>query len=320
MTARPPTRATGRRAPVEAPASRSTSRSGAASCGACVGHVRAVDGVDFAIAPGQTLGLVGESGSGKSTLGRCSLRLLDPTGGDAHVRRRDVTKLADAQIRERRRGMQMVFQDPYSSFDPLATIAESMAEPMRSYLELDASGRDERVAELLRTGRPRAPSTAPVPARVLRRPAAAHRDRARARARPEAGGARRAGELLDVSTQAQVINLLGDLQDGLGLAYLFIAHDLAVVRHVSDRIAVMYLGRIVEQGPAEEVYTRPKHPYTEALLSAIPVPDPARQRGREPHRARGRHPVARRPALRLPLPHPLPVRDGRVPRSIPSRS
>jgi oligopeptide transport system ATP-binding protein len=237
-----------------------------------VGHVRAVDGVDLAVAPGQTLGLVGESGSGKSTLGRVLLRLLDPTAGTITFDGADITTLPSRQMRERRRGMQLVFQDPFSSFDPLATIADSLAEPMRNYLDLDKRQREEKVVELLRTVRldpdhrnryPREFSGGQLQRIAIARALALS---------PKLLVLDEPVSSLDVSIQADIINLLEDLQDELGLAYLFIAHDLALVRHVSDRIAVMYLGRIVEQGPAAEVYERPKHPYTEALLSDIPSP------------------------------------------------
>ena len=246
-----------------------------------VGHVRAVDGVDLAIEPGSTVGLVGESGSGKSTLGRVLTRLLDPTAGTITFDGRDITKVPSRQMREHRRGMQLVFQDPFSSFDPLATIADSLGEPMRNYLDLNKQQRDDRVCELLRTVRldpdhrnryPREFSGGQLQRIAIARALALS---------PKLLVLDEPVSSLDVSIQADIINLLGDLQDELGVAYLFIAHDLALVRHVSDRIAVMYLGRIVEQGPADEVYERPKHPYTEALLSAIPVPNPQRQRERE---------------------------------------
>jgi oligopeptide/dipeptide ABC transporter ATP-binding protein len=246
-----------------------------------VGHVRAVDGIDLTVDARSTVGLVGESGSGKSTLGRVLVRLLDPTSGTVTFDGTDITRLPERKIRALRRGMQVVFQDPYSSFDPLATIADSLAEPMRTYLDLDAKGRTERSAELLRTVRLSPDHRNRYPREFsggqLQRVAIA---RALALS-PKLLVLDEPVSSLDVSIQADVINLLGDLQEELGLAYLFIAHDLALVRHVSNRIAVMYLGRIVEQGPADEVYRRPKHPYTEALLSAIPLPNPVRQRGRE---------------------------------------
>ena len=246
-----------------------------------VGHVRAVDGVDLAVERGTTVGLVGESGSGKSTLGRVLLRLLDPTAGTVYFDGNDITNVPQRRMRTVRRGIQVVFQDPFSSFDPLATVADSLSEPMRNYLDLDKHAREERVCDLLRTVRldpdhrnryPREFSGGQLQRIAIAR-ALALSPRMLVLDEPVSS--------LDVSIQADIINLLDDLQDELGLAYLFIAHDLALVRHVSDRIAVMYLGRIIEDGPAEAVYERPKHPYTEALLSAIPVPNPRRQRERE---------------------------------------
>jgi oligopeptide/dipeptide ABC transporter ATP-binding protein len=246
-----------------------------------VGQVQAVDGVDLHVEPGTTVGLVGESGSGKSTLGRVLLRLLDPTAGTVMFDGADITRLPERKLRPLRRGMQLVFQDPYSSFDPLATIADSLAEPMRTYLDLDAEGRADRIAELLRTVRLDPDHRNRYPREFsggqLQRIAVA---RALALS-PKLLVLDEPVSSLDVSIQADIINLLADLQQELGLAFLFIAHDLALVRHVSNRIAVMYLGRIVEEGPAADVYSRPRHPYTEALLSAIPVPNPVRQRERE---------------------------------------
>jgi len=245
-----------------------------------VGHVRAVDSVDIAVEPGTTLGLVGESGSGKSTLGRVLLRLLEPSAGTVVFDGADITHVPERKVRSLRRGMQVVFQDPYSSFDPLATIADSLVEPMRNYLDLDAAARADRVTELLRMVRLEPEHRNRYPREFsggqLQRVAIA---RALALS-PKLLVLDEPVSSLDVSIQADVINLLADLQRELGVSYLFIAHDLAVVRHVSARIAVMYLGRIVEAGPANEVYARPKHPYTEALLSAIPIPNPARQRSR----------------------------------------
>ena len=246
-----------------------------------IGLVRAVDGVDLAIPTGRTLGLVGESGSGKSTVARLVLQLIEPTAGQVIVDGTDVTALAKRELRDARRHMQMVFQDPYSSLDPRQTIAETIGEPIEVHLGIKGRARDDLVTELLgQVGMGRY---------ALRRYAyefsGGQRQRiaiARALALdPQLLVLDEPVSSLDVSTQSQVVNLLTDLQERLGLTYLFIAHDLSVVRHISDQIAVMYLGRIVEQGPAEDVYTRPRHPYTEALLSAIPVPDPEYQRTRE---------------------------------------
>jgi oligopeptide/dipeptide ABC transporter ATP-binding protein len=241
--------------------------------------IRAVDGVDLSIAPGATLGLVGESGSGKSTVARLVLRLMPVTGGQVFFEGNDITNVKSGDLRDLRHRMQIVFQDPYSSFDPQATVLDSVVEPLRAQRE-GADASDARAAELFdlvglskeylhryprelsggqlqRAGIARALATNPRLV-VLDEPVSA----------------------LDVSTQAQVINLLEDLQHDLGIAFLFIAHDLAIVRHVSDRIAVMYLGRLVEEGPAAAVYDAPTHPYTYALLSAIPLPDPPAQRAR----------------------------------------
>jgi oligopeptide/dipeptide ABC transporter ATP-binding protein len=243
-------------------------------------YAQAVDGVDFEILPGQTLGLVGESGSGKSTLGRCVLRLLKIDGGELRIGGRDLTKLSRRELRAVRRNAQMIFQDPYSSFDPRATVGSSVTEPLRAHESMTRRQREARAGELVTLVGLRPQHLQRYPYQFsggqLQRLAIA-----RALAiNPQLVVCDEPVSSLDVSTQAQVINLMRELQRELGVAYLFIAHDLSVVRHVSDRIAVMYLGRIVEQGPAEAVYTSPKHPYTEALLSAVPVPDPVVQRSR----------------------------------------
>jgi oligopeptide/dipeptide ABC transporter ATP-binding protein len=231
--------------------------------------------------PGQTLGLVGESGSGKSTLGRCVLRLLGIDGGELHIDGHDVTKASRSQLRTIRRNAQMIFQDPYSSFDPRATVGSSIAEPLRAHEHLTHRERDDRAAELVGlvgltrehlTRYPYQFSGGQLQRLAIARALAIN---------PGLVVCDEPVSSLDVSTQAQVINLMRALQHDLGVAYLFIAHDLSVVRHVSHDIAVMYLGRIVEQGPAEVVYTSPKHPYTEALLSAVPVPDPVVERSRQ---------------------------------------
>jgi peptide/nickel transport system ATP-binding protein len=246
------------------------------------GSVHAVDDVDLRIAPGTTLGLVGESGSGKSTLARLVTRLIEPTNGRVELNGTDITALRGPKLRRERQGIQMVFQDPYSSLDPRQSILEVVGEPLRIHTDLNRAQRQQRVIELL--------GQVGIGPHVLgRQPhefSGGQRQRiaiARALAlEPRLLVCDEPVSALDVSTQSQVINLLSDLQDRLGLAYLFIAHDLSVVRHLSDRIAVMYLGQIIEEGDANEVYVRPTHPYTAALLSAIPVPDPDRVRAR-PH-------------------------------------
>ncbi len=245
-----------------------------------IGSVRAVDDVSLTIQPGTTLGLVGESGSGKSTLARVVLRLIDPTAGSIVVNGTDITSLRGPTLRRHRDSMQLVFQDPYSSLDPKQSIADIVGEPLAIHTSMSRAERDQRVMELL--------AQVGLGSQVLSRQphefSGGQRQRiaiARALAlEPRLLVCDEPVSALDVSTQSQVINLLTELQDELGVAYLFIAHDLSVVRHISDRIAVMYLGQIVEEGDADEVYERPTHPYTAALLSSIPIPDPARQRGR----------------------------------------
>jgi len=247
-----------------------------------VGEVRAVDGVDLTVPRGATLGLVGESGSGKSTVARLTLRLVEATSGQIWFDGQDITRLSENAMRPLRRQMQMVFQDPYSSFDPTSPLADSVGEPLRTHDRVARTDADERLGALFDlVGLPKAYLE-----RYPNQMSGGQLQRAAiARALAVDTSVLVLDEpvsALDVSTQAQVINLLQDLQQTLGIAYVFIAHDLSIVRHVSDRIAVMYLGRIVEEGPAGQVYDHPTHPYTAALLSAVLDPNPRRRgdRGR----------------------------------------
>jgi len=244
-----------------------------------VSWVRAVDEVDFDINRGETLGVVGESGCGKTTVGRSILRLVEPTDGEIYFEGRDIVKLNEKEMQKLRRDMQIVFQDPYWSLNPRMMVKDIVSEPLETHLKLGKKDRDERVIELLelvglgseaawkyphefsggqkqRVGISRALATNPK-FLVLDEPTS----------------------MLDVSVQAHIINLIGELQEKLNLTYLFISHNLSVIQHLSDRIAVMYLGKLVEVGDVNEIFERPLHPYTRALLEAIPVPDPDIRKG-----------------------------------------
>lgn len=246
-----------------------------------VGDVKAVDGITFDIKRGETLGLVGESGCGKTTVGRTILRLYDPTEGHIYFEGTDIATISQRDMRRLRRRMQMVFQDPYSSLNPRQNVGNIVGEPMRVHGLASSSEADKKVRHLL--------DVVGLPENSMNRYphefSGGQRQRiglARALAvNPDLIVADEPVSALDVSIQAQAINLLEDLQDEFDLTYLFIAHDLAVVRHISDRVAVMYLGKIVEVAPADALYTDPLHPYTMALLSAVPIPDPDVESKRE---------------------------------------
>jgi peptide/nickel transport system ATP-binding protein len=257
-----------------------------------VGEVKAVDGVSFDVSEGETLGLVGESGSGKSTTGYCILQLMKPTSGSVRFEGAELTELGREDLRRMRREMQIVFQDPYSSLDPRMTVGDIVAEPLTVHGIGNRRDRAARVRELLDVVGFNPSFTNRYPHEF----SGGQRQRigiARALAlSPKLIVCDEPVSALDVSIQAQILNLLKDLQRDFGLTYLFIAHDLAVVRSMSDRIAVMNKGQLVELGPAEEVYTNPKDDYTRALLSAVPIPDPRAMKERKAARRKLRHALA----------------------------
>ncbi|MGH2442752.1 MAG: ABC transporter ATP-binding protein, partial [Chloroflexota bacterium] len=246
-----------------------------------VGAVHAVTQVDLNVFEGETLGLVGESGSGKTTLGRALLKLVPTTTGEIKFDDKDITKLSPNKFRPFRQDMQMIFQDPFGSLDPRMTVAQIVAEPLSNYGKGNKKEQRAQVQELLRI-------VGLNPGHINRYPhefSGGQRQRvgiARALAlRPKLVIADEPVSALDVSIQAQVLNLLEQLQSEFGLTYLFVAHNLSVVRHISDRVAVMYLGHVVEQAESEDLYSAPLHPYTQALMSAIPLPDPIQERKKQ---------------------------------------
>ncbi len=278
-----------------------------------VGHVKAVDGVSFELHKGETLGIVGESGCGKSTLGRLLMRLEEPTSGTVTFDGVDMYAQKGRAMRRLRRDIQIVFQDPYTSLNPRKTVGDIVGEPFDIHPDVvPKKGRRKAVQELLDL-------VGLNPEHINRYPhqfSGGQRQRigiARGIAlNPKVLICDEPVSALDVSVQAQVVNLMEKLQDELGLAYVFIAHDLSVVRHISDRVGVMYLGKMAELGEEDEIYARPTHPYTQALLSAVPVPDPTLRDKREQIMLHGRRAVAGQPSVGLPVPHAVLQGSGQV--------
>ncbi len=269
--------------------------------------MRAVDGVSFTLREGETLGLVGESGCGKSTLCRAILQLTTPTSGSVRFAGQELVGRSRRELRPMRRQMQMIFQDPFASLNPRKRVGQIIGDPLELHGLASGAELKRRVQDLL----DRVGLQAEHYNRFPHEFSGGQRQRigiARALAlRPKLIVADEPVSALDVSVQAQIINLLEDVQDEFGLSYLFVAHDLGVVRHVSDRIAVMYLGKIVEDSGADELYDKPIHPYTNALLSAVPIPDPRRNSARERLVLEGDVPSPIDPPAGLPLPHAVPV-------------
>jgi oligopeptide transport system ATP-binding protein len=283
-----------------------------------VGHVKAVDGVSFDIRRGETLGLVGESGCGKTTLGRCILQLERPTAGDIVYDGQSLKELERGALNRLRQKIQVIFQDPYSSLNPRMTIGDIIAEPIYVHgLQPDAAKRRERVRELLSV----VGLNSKFASRYPHEMSGGQRQRvgiARALAlNPEFIVCDEAISALDVSIQAQVINLLEDLRDKFQLTYLFIAHDLSVVRHISDRVAVMYLGRVVELADCDELFDHPLHPYTRALLRAIPVPDPDVEHARAHKSLEGEVPSPMHPPSGCVFHPRCPIAVETCPRNVP---